>query len=178
MGIMYPYIIIQHYLMGRCVEESERKRGREGIEKRDPYLYDFLASHHQGVTSICHYTFWSGVAGLSADSPRADKPQHHDKRCNKMFITADWSLLGKPRAKMAHHPNKAMRVNVPFYRIRRSCSAARQTRSTLTDRGSEWQRLSVWKLRVGILRRRCKTPRPRVALLGTGRRHLKGVGSR
>ena len=21
------------------------------------------------------------------DSPRADKPQHHDKRCNKMFIT-------------------------------------------------------------------------------------------
>ena len=27
-----------------------------------------------------------------------DKPQHHDKRCNKMFITVDWSLLGNPCA--------------------------------------------------------------------------------
>ena len=42
---------------------------------------------------ICYYTFWSGVAGLSARGGRADKPQHHDKRCNKMFITVDWSLL-------------------------------------------------------------------------------------
>ena len=26
-------------------------RVREGIEERDPYLYDFLASHDQGVTN-------------------------------------------------------------------------------------------------------------------------------
>ena len=25
----------------------------------------------------------------SARGGRADKPQHHDKRCNKMFITVD-----------------------------------------------------------------------------------------
>ena len=31
------------------------------------------------------------------DSPRADKPQHHDKR---MFITVDWSLLGNPCARV------------------------------------------------------------------------------
>ena len=41
----------------------------------------------------------------SPDSPRArsarggmaDKPQHHDKRCDKMFITVDWSLPGNSR---------------------------------------------------------------------------------
>ena len=37
--------------------------------------------------SICYYTYWSGVADLSGRYPRADKLQHHDKRCNKMFIT-------------------------------------------------------------------------------------------
>ena len=35
---------------------------------------------------------------------RADKPQHHDKRCDKMFITVDWSLRGRAL------PNKAMHV--------------------------------------------------------------------
>ena len=31
---------------------------------------------------ICYYTFWSGVADLSARYPRAraDKPQHRDKK--------------------------------------------------------------------------------------------------
>ena len=37
----------------------------------------------QMCISICYYTFWSGVAGLSARLPGEDKPQHHDKRCNK-----------------------------------------------------------------------------------------------
>ena len=42
-------------------------------------------------TSICYYTFWSGVAGfIFARRGRADKPQHHDKRWNKMFISVDW----------------------------------------------------------------------------------------
>ena len=35
----------------------------------------------------------------SARGGRADKPQHHDKRWNKMFITVDWSLLGNLRAR-------------------------------------------------------------------------------
>ena len=46
--------------------------------------------------SICYYTFWSGVADLSARLPegacasggRADKPQHHDKRC--LLQVARW----------------------------------------------------------------------------------------
>ena len=33
------------------------------------------------------------------DYQRADKPQHHDKRWNKMFFTVDWSLLGNLRAR-------------------------------------------------------------------------------
>ena len=33
----------------------------------------------------------------SARGGRADKPQHHDKRCDKMFITVDWSLPGNSR---------------------------------------------------------------------------------
>ena len=37
---------------------------------------------------------------LRARGGRADKPQHHDKRCNKMFITVDWSLLGNPCARV------------------------------------------------------------------------------
>ena len=63
-----------------------------------------IPSHFKIVRAlyICYYTFWSGVADLSARHPRArsarggraDKPQHHDKRCDKMFITVDWSLLG------------------------------------------------------------------------------------
>ena len=28
-----------------------------------------------------------------------DKPEHHDKRCDKMFITVDWSLLGNSLAR-------------------------------------------------------------------------------
>ena len=47
----------------------------------------------------CYSTFWSGVAGLSARGGRADKPQHHSKRWNKMVITVDWSLLGNLRAR-------------------------------------------------------------------------------
>ena len=27
-----------------------------------------------------------------SDTLREDKPQHHDKRCDKMFITVDWSV--------------------------------------------------------------------------------------
>ena len=54
---------------------------------REKYLFS------SGIC-ICYYTFWSGVADLSARHPRADKPQHHDKRCDKMFITVDWSLRG------------------------------------------------------------------------------------
>ena len=43
--------------MGRtkpvCVWKKVReKRGREGIEERDPYPYDFLASHHQVTNSF------------------------------------------------------------------------------------------------------------------------------
>ena len=35
-----------------CVEQSERKeKKRRDIEEREPYLYDFLASHHEGVTN-------------------------------------------------------------------------------------------------------------------------------
>ena len=57
--------------------------------------YVTLASAYFMLLCICYYTFWSGVADLSARLPegacarggRADKPQHHDKRCNKMFIT-------------------------------------------------------------------------------------------
>ena len=46
------------------------------------------------------------------DSPRADNPQHHEKRCNKMFITLDWSLLGNYVRKWHIHPNKAIHVNL------------------------------------------------------------------
>ena len=58
---------------------------------------------------VCYYTFWSGVAGLSARGGRTDKPQHHDKRCDKMFITVDWSLLGNSRV---HKPTSEFQIAV------------------------------------------------------------------
>ena len=36
---------------------------------------------------------------IPPDYPRADKPQHHDKMWNKMFIIVDWSLLGNLRTR-------------------------------------------------------------------------------
>ena len=74
---------------------------------------------------ICYSTFWSGVAGLSARHPRArsarggraDKPQHHDKRWNKMLITVDWSLLGNLRAREGGA--------VKFFQIRQALASAR-----------------------------------------------------
>ena len=69
------------------------------------------------TASICYSTFWSGVAGLSAGHPRADKPQHHDKRWNKMLITVDWSLLGNLRAREGGA--------VKFFQIRQALASAR-----------------------------------------------------
>ena len=69
--------------------------------KKQKLMYNILTPSIIAI-SICYYTFWSGVADLSARHPRArsarggraDKPQHRDKRCDKMFITVDWSLQG------------------------------------------------------------------------------------
>ena len=54
---------------------------------------------NKSVISIYYHTFWSGVAGLSARGGRVDKPQHHDKRCDKMLITIDWSLPSNAHAR-------------------------------------------------------------------------------
>ena len=51
------------------------------------------------------------------DYPRADKPQHHDKRWNKMFITVDWSLLGNLRVREGGA--------VKFFQIRQAPASAR-----------------------------------------------------
>ena len=53
----------------------------------------------------------------SARGGRADKPQHHDKRWNKMFITVDWSLLGNLRAREGGA--------VKFFQIRQALASAR-----------------------------------------------------
>ena len=56
----------------------------------------------------------------SARGGRADKPQHHDKRWNKMFITVDWSLLGNLREREGGA--------VKFFQIRPSaCIRTRET---------------------------------------------------
>ena len=52
----------------------------------------------------------------SARGGRADKPQHNDKRWNKMFITVDWSLLGNLRAREGGA--------VKFFQIRRQALAS------------------------------------------------------
>ena len=74
--------------------------------------------------------------GACARGGRADKPQHHDKRCYKMFITVDW-CVGMARPIVC--PNKAVRVNlrithVPFYLTRLAHS--QETRSTLQIEGA------------------------------------------
>ena len=53
----------------------------------------------------------------SARGGRADKPQHHDKRWNKMFIIVDWSLLGNLRAREGGA--------VKFFQIRQALASAR-----------------------------------------------------
>ena len=49
---------------------------------------------------------------ICARGGRVDKPQRHNKRCNKMFITIDSSLLMNSRASTNELPNKVMCVNV------------------------------------------------------------------
>ena len=61
----------------------------------------------------------------SARGGRADKPQHHDRRWNKMFTTIDWSLLGNLRAREGGA--------VKFFQIRQATLASIRTRETGRD---------------------------------------------
>ena len=53
----------------------------------------------------------------NARGGRADKPQHHDKRWNKMLITVDWWLLGNLRTREGGA--------VKFFQIRQALASAR-----------------------------------------------------
>ena len=54
---------------------------------------NFLRGGEPSLKCICYYTFWSGVA---ARGGRADKPQHHDKRC---LLPLLGELLSNPRSR-------------------------------------------------------------------------------
>ena len=75
-------------------------------------LHAIKVQKHLYCLSICYSTSWSGVAGLSTRGGRADKPQHHDKRWNKMFISVDWLFSRARGGFTCVLPNKVMRVNL------------------------------------------------------------------